>query len=99
MKITNEAKIVIDEALKEQNFNSIKLSIKETETGYGLAMELVNKAEGDRCVDINGVNVVMDEETEMALITTIFDAQNGELVLASEGGCGHGGCAGCSGCH
>lgn len=98
MKITDDAKLVIEEALKEQNFDSVALHLKETENGYGLAMELVNKQESDRVVDINGINVIMDMETEMALIVTTFDAQNGELTLVQEGGCGHD-CAGCSGCH
>ncbi|MDY6073769.1 MAG: hypothetical protein SPI49_06760 [Eubacteriales bacterium] len=99
MKITDDAKIVINEALKEQNFDSVSLNLKETESGYGLAMELVNKKDDDRVVEINGINVIMDMETEMALIATTFDAQNGELTLVQEGGCGHDGCAGCSGCH
>ncbi|MDY5731308.1 MAG: hypothetical protein SPL05_07255 [Eubacteriales bacterium] len=100
MKITDDAKLVIAEALKEQNCDSVALSIKETEHGYGLAMELVTKKEDDRAIDVNGVQVVMDMETEMALLATTFDAENGELVLKNEGhSCGSGGCAGCSGCH
>ena len=99
MKITDDAKLVIKEALQEQNFDSVALSLKETATGYGLAMELVNKKDDDRVVNVNEIDVIMDEETELALITTIFDAQNGELVLAQEGGCCSSGCAGCSGCH
>lgn len=100
MKITDDARVIIQEALKEQNCDSIALAIKETDHGYGLAMELVSKKDDDRFVDINGVTVVMDMDTEMALLATTFGAENGELVLQNEGGgCGSGGCAGCSGCH
>lgn len=99
MKITNEARDIIQEALKEQNCDSIALTIKESEHGYGLAMELVSKKDADRVIDVNGVNVVMDMDTEVALLATTFGAENGELVLQNEGGCGSGGCAGCSGCH
>lgn len=101
MKITDEAKVVIESALKEQNADSIALSIQETPHGYGLKMELVNKSENSRVVDVNGINVVMDMDTEMALMTTSFDAVNGELTLVNEGGgcCSSGGCSGCSGCH
>ena len=99
MKITDEAKVIIENALNEQNSDSVKLALKETENGYGLSMELINKAEEDRVVDVNGVNVVMDTETEMALLTTIFAVNDGELVLQNEAHCG-GGCSGCGGgCH
>ncbi len=99
MKITDEAKVIIENALKEQNTDSIRLSLKETETGTGLSMELINKADDDRVVDVNGVNVVMDLETEMNLLSVVFAENDGELVLQSESSCG-GGCSGCGGgCH
>ncbi|NMD38840.1 MAG: hypothetical protein GYA87_09210 [Christensenellaceae bacterium] len=99
MKITDEAKVIIENALKEQDTDSIRLSLKETETGTGLSLELIKKTDNDRVVDVNGVNVVMDIETEMNLLSIVFAENNGELVLQTESSCG-GSCAGCAGgCH
>lgn len=81
MKITDEAKVLIDEALTEKGDNAIRLHTSRSCCGTSLRFELVTLTDQDQPETINGLSVLMDEETREWTGTVTIGAAGGRLTL------------------
>lgn len=95
MKITDEAKVLLEKAMAENNFDCVMAGLEygccsgESNIVFGLG----NVEDGDLVYDINGVKCVMETETyERAQSVTIY-VENDELMFLDEDahdcGCDH----------
>lgn len=74
MRITDECKPIFLQVMKENESDAIKITLTDHESGKALDMQCVKVSEGDKTKDINGIKVIMDEETDKMLEHYIFDA-------------------------
>lgn len=81
MKITDEAKQLLNKALSEKEVNGIRLRTSRSCCGTSLKFELVTITDEDKPEDINGLSVLMDEETRAWTGTVTIDAEYGRLTL------------------
>lgn len=81
MEITNEAKVLINRELSEQGANAIRLRTSRSCCGTSLRFELVSFTNQDQPENINGLSVLMDEETRAWTGTVTIDAADGRLTL------------------
>lgn len=81
MKITDEAKVLLKEALDEKKADGIRLRTSRSCCGTSLRFELVTITDKDTPEDINGLSVLMDEETRSWTGIVTIDAANGRLTL------------------
>lgn len=81
MKITDEAKVLLSKALEEKDANGIRLRTSRSCCGTSLRFELVVVTDKDKPEDINGLSVLMDEETRAWTGTVTIDAADGKLTL------------------
>lgn len=96
MRITDEAKVILEKMLEEEKQNCISFFLQDAGCHKRLCMDFISVSDGDQ---INGLFVQMDDQTAAMLQDIILDADNGNLMIASTapaGGCG-GGCGGCGG--
>lgn len=87
MIITDEAKKVIYEAMKEKNADGVRLETAYSCCGTSLGIELVNVSPEDKAKDINGLKVIMDTETRLWTKTVTIDAEDGRLKLINSTSC------------
>lgn len=95
MKITDGAKELLEEVLKENRAEGIRLYYTEGCCGPQFALSLDAPEEGDSVQNVNGIKVAMDFQIEDndELTLEIEEGENGTgLVLlgAGGGGCGDG---------
>lgn len=91
MKITNEAKEAILALLKENEVDTLNVSVTHDGHHHSINLEIGNKDEFDRVISINDMNVAISEEDENALEHIVLDLRDGELFLFDEGHhCCHG---------
>lgn len=81
MKITDEAKVLIKEALSEKEANSIRLHTSRSCCGTSLQFELVTLTDQDQPETINDLSVLMDNETRAWTGTVTISAEGGSLTL------------------
>lgn len=115
MKITDKCKPIFLEVMKENDSDAIKFSLIDHESGKkALDMQCVKLSEGEQAKEINGIKIIMDEETDKMLEHYIFDMdeESKGIKLVYDGphacNCGHDsdcdcgcGCCddGCEDCH
>jgi hypothetical protein len=99
MKITNEAKTIIEQLLKENGSDTliVKIGVSSCCGGKSIQLDLGNAVDLPRISEINGVKVSMTEEDEKQLEKVVFSAEKSELIIQSDE-CGCGGEGGCC-CH
>ena len=88
MKITDTSKLIFLQVMEENQSDAVKISLTNHESGGKvLDMQCVKLSENDRVIDINGIKVIMDEETEIMLEHYIFDKdeESGGLKLIYNG--------------
>ncbi len=91
MVITDEARVILENMLKEEGKNT--LTIDEIEETNQL---LIDTANMENVPLINGIAVKMNDAAMERLENVVLDAYNDtDLVFYYQGGC-HGNCAGCS---
>lgn len=81
MKITDKAKVLINKALSEEGTNAIRLHTSRSCCGTSLRFEPVTLTDQDQPEDINGLSVLMDEETRAWTDTVTIDAEYDGLTL------------------
>lgn len=81
MKITDEANILINKALSKKGADAISLYTSRSCCGASLRFKLVTLTEQDNPEYINGVFVLMDDETRAWTSTVTIDAAEGRLTL------------------
>ncbi|MBM7452716.1 Fe-S cluster assembly iron-binding protein IscA [Acholeplasma morum] len=86
MKITDEAKVLLENALKQENFNCVIAGLEygccsgEAQIVFGLG----NIEDGDTVYDINGIKCVMEEETYLHAEGVTIYVENDELMFMDE---------------
>lgn len=81
MKITDEAKLLINEVLAGEKANAIRLHTNRSCCGTSLQFELVTLTDQDQPEIINGLSVLMDKETQAWTGTVTIGAAGGKLTL------------------
>lgn len=91
MIITDEAKVVLEEMLKENGQDSLQASLQQGCCGTSLYFTFTNKKADEQPVVVNGINVLMEGEAVFKTNTvTIKVDYNGKLVVedsAQASGC------------
>lgn len=91
MIITDEAKVVLTEMLKENGQDSLQASLQQGCCGTSLYFSFANKKADEQPVNVNGINVLMEGEAVFKTSTvTIKVDSNGKLVVEDtnqSGGC------------
>lgn len=99
MQITDGAKEVFQKVLEEKKCDALKIALSDHDGGKALNMECVTLSKDDHAININGLKIIMDEDTEEMLEHYVFDKdETGGLKLVYKGphSC-HCNC-GCDGC-
>ncbi|WP_303870074.1 hypothetical protein [Acetobacterium wieringae] len=91
MIITDEAKVVLEEMLKENGQDSLQATLQQGCCGSSLYFTLTNKKAGDQPVIVNGINVLMEGEAVLKTNTvTLKINDEGKLFVedtAQASGC------------
>ncbi|WP_286947801.1 hypothetical protein [Acetobacterium sp. UBA5834] len=91
MIITDEAKVVLEEMLKENGQDSLQATLQQGCCGSSLYFTFTNKKADDQPVIVNGINVLMDGEAVLKTNTvTLKINEEGKLVVedtAQASGC------------
>lgn len=97
MIITDEAKMIIMEALKVNSCDCMKVDLEKSCCGTSLNFGLTRLEPNDISVSINGISVLMDAETESRAETITLAVEDNDLVVqddaACSSGCGGGSCS------
>ncbi len=98
MKITNEAKAIIEQLLKDNGSDTliVKIGVSSCCGGKSIQLDLGNAVDLPRTINVDGVKVAITEEEEKQLEKVVFAAEGGELIVQSDE-CGCGGEGGCCG--
>ncbi len=84
MKITNEAKELLNEALIANSSNCLEAMQRETYCGTTLVFNLMKLSPDDKPIIINGISVMMDDKAQMRAETVTIDVENGNLIVRDE---------------
>ncbi|MPM23481.1 hypothetical protein SDC9_69955 [bioreactor metagenome] len=84
MKITDEAKVLLAEALIANNCDCLQVTLQQSCCGTSLNFDLAKLNTDDESVLVNGVSVLMDNETQKRAETVTLAAENGELVIEDD---------------
>lgn len=91
MIITDEAKVVLADMLKENGQDSLQASLQQGCCGTSLYFSFTNKKADEQPVIVNGINVLMEGEAVFKTNTvTIKVDSNDKLVVEDtnqSGGC------------
>ncbi|MEL7659732.1 hypothetical protein [Acetobacterium wieringae] len=91
MIITDEAKVVLEEMLKENGQDSLQATLQQGCCGSSLYFTFTNKKADDQPVLVNGINVLMEGEAVLKTNTvTLKINEEGKLVVedtAQASGC------------
>ena len=94
LTITDAAANVLKPMLEENHADGLMATLHQTCCSAAPVFQMVRYEEGDKPVEINGIKVLMDEDTAKYCDDAFVDLQNGELMVfapAEGGGCGCGG--------
>ncbi|MDD7281906.1 MAG: hypothetical protein PUH10_07980 [Erysipelotrichaceae bacterium] len=98
MKITDSAKVILEQILDQENKNCITFFTQGEGCQTRLCMDCIVVTDA---MQNNGLYVDMSEETARLLEDITLDAEDGNLVITSMHSCGSscsscsGGCGGC----
>lgn len=84
MKITDEAKSLISEALVSNGCDCLQISLVQSCCGKSLNFALTQSQAGDEPVSINGISVMMDKEAQERAEKITLAAENGELTIQDD---------------
>lgn len=86
MNITDEAKVLITEALTSNQGDYLRIIQQAGCCGPAtFRFEIAKQTGEEQALSINGVPVVMDEPTQAGTATTTITVEDGVLVLKNEG--------------
>lgn len=88
MKITNEAKTIIEEVFAANDCDCIKATLQETCCSTTVAFNLGKLEDGDESTSINGIPVLMEDEVKERAETVTITVENGELAIQDEASSG-----------
>lgn len=84
MKITDEAKSLITEALVSNNCDCLQVLLKKTCCGTSLNFVPKKLQASDKPVLINGVSVMMDNQTQARTEKIALAVEDGELIIQDD---------------
>lgn len=84
MKITEEARDILLEAMTSNKADCLLVSQQTTCCGTSLAFSLANLNEGEEAVIIDGVPVFLEEEARERIGEVTIQAENGQLFVHDE---------------
>lgn len=90
MTITDSAKVMLQEALKDSKNDCIQMKLQNSCCGTSLFFQMTKLPEGDiQSILINGVPFIMDQEVTERTSEVTIDYKDGELVMddPSASGC------------
>lgn len=87
MIITNSASQLILDLLKKENKTGVRFFIKRSCCGASLDADFID-IEGNECININQIPVLMDDDTQYYTQNIIVDRDGDYLVVRQNGGCG-----------
>lgn len=83
MKITEQAKIKLEQILSANKCDALKVTLQRSCCGSSLMFELAKIKPNDTVENIDGISVIMDSTAKVSAETAIVDIKNGELVVSS----------------
>lgn len=84
MKITEEAKVILLEAIASNKADCLMVSQQTTCCGTSLAFSLANLNEGEEAGDIDGIPVFLEEAVRELVGQVTIQAENGQLFVHDE---------------
>lgn len=87
MKITEDAKSLIKAAFDFNDCDCLKVSQQQSCCGTSLQFELIKLQAGEKSVSIDGVPVMMDDQTQTRTEAVTLSAENGELTIQDDRPC------------
>lgn len=84
MIITNEAKMLLNEALIANSSNCVEAMQRKTCCGTTLVFNLIKLNPDDKPILINGISVMMDNEAQKRAEAVTIDVENGKLIVRDE---------------
>jgi len=93
MEFTKEVQSVFQTVMRFQNKDSILIELADFESGKALRYDVADYQEGKRRIYVDGISVLVDEETEHTLRQIRFFVEDGAIAMERIGGCR--GCGGC----
>lgn len=84
MKITDKARDIITNALVYNGYNCLRVMTQKSCCGTSVYFVLANLKAGDNPVSINGISVLMDDETQVRAKTVIITTKHGKLMIEDD---------------
>lgn len=90
MKITDDAKVIINDALKANNGDCLKAIMQKSCCGESIYFTVAKMKAGETTININGIPVLMDSKAQ-AKAEGVTKTQSGKLIIEDAnkpaGGC------------
>lgn len=84
MKITDEAKVVLQDLLTANDSDCLKATVQQSCCGTSLVFNLAKTTEDDDPISINDILVLMTDEVQKRAESVTLTVQNEELALIDE---------------
>lgn len=84
MKITNEAKTMLEEVLASNESDCLKAVLQKSCCGTSLVFNLAKIDNKDKPLVINGISVLMDDDAKKRAETITITVVKGELAIQDE---------------
>lgn len=84
MKITDEAKAIITEALASNEYDCLKAMLQKSCCGTSLHFTLAKLQEGESPIPINGVLVLMDNKAQKRAETVTIAVEDNKLIIQDD---------------
>lgn len=81
MKITNEAKLIVENILKENNCSALHVSIVKGCCGPSVYLAIGNPEENQSMSEVNGINVIITPEAVERAQGIVISEKEGQLIL------------------
>ncbi len=81
MKITEEAKAIITKAFKSNDCDCLQAKLQQSCCGTSLVFTLTKFESGEEPITIDGISVLMDDETQERAKTVTITVENEKLVI------------------
>ncbi|WP_353948709.1 hypothetical protein ABNN70_02760 [Sporolactobacillus sp. Y61] len=93
LQVTDEAKEILSQSMEEHNCDCLRVDTQPGCCGVSLRFALDHKKSGEQPTPINGVPVIMNQETGQQTDSLTISVVDGSLVIDGGGcGCGPSGC-------
>ena len=88
MKITDEAKKMLEGIFSSNDGDCLKVTLQKSCCGTSLVINLAKLEEGNEPISINGISVLMDEDVKERAEAVTIAVENGDLIINDEASSG-----------